>query len=92
MCIRDSFNATISADELLQQLSVQVRRNINLSYKNAAEISFAITEEECKFAYLAIEDNAKEAHYSVRAFEDFKATILELVAKERAYLLSLIHI
>lgn len=82
------FNTTISADELLQQMSVQVRRNINLSYKNAAEISFAISEEECKLAYKTIENNAKEAHYSVRAFEDFKATILELIAKERAYLLT----
>lgn len=82
------FNTTTSVDELLQQMSVQVRRNINLSYKNAAEICFAISEEECELAYKAIENNAKEAHYSVRAFEDFKATILELVAKERAYLLT----
>lgn len=81
------FNGSISPEELLNQFSVQVRRNINLSYKSIPEIHFAISEEECLLAYTSIEDNALEGNYSVRSFEDFKSTILNLIAKNRAYLI-----
>lgn len=81
------FTTTNSSEELLIQMTSQVRRNINLSYKNNAEIIFATTEEECKLAYKSIEDNALEGNYAVRSFEDFKETILSLVTKRKAHLL-----
>ena len=70
-------------------MTSQVRRNINLSYKNKAEIIFATTEEECKSAYKSIENNALEGNYAVRSFEDFKSTILNLVSKNSAYLVAI---
>jgi lipid II:glycine glycyltransferase (peptidoglycan interpeptide bridge formation enzyme) len=82
------FNTNNNADELLLQLSSQVRRNINLSYKNNAIIEFASTEKECRSAYLLIEENAKEGGYAVRSFNDFKDTILEMVAKKSAFLMT----
>lgn len=82
-----NFSTVNSADEFLNQFTVQVRRNINLSYKCDPKIQFATTEEECRKAYKAIEDNAFEGNYSVRGFDDFKNTIVGLVEKGRAFLL-----
>jgi lipid II:glycine glycyltransferase (peptidoglycan interpeptide bridge formation enzyme) len=82
------FNTTNTADELLLQLSSQVRRNINLSYKNNAIIEFASTEKECREAYALIEENAKEGGYAVRSFNDFKETIVEMIAKGTAFLMT----
>lgn len=83
-----SFNTTQSAEELLKQFTIQARRNINLAYRNNFEISYSETEEECKLAYRLIEDNAKFGNYSVRDFEDFKKTMLNLIAKKKAFLLT----
>lgn len=81
------FKTVNSSDELLNQFTAQVRRNINLSYKCDPKIQFANTEEECRKAYQSIEDNALEGNYSVREFDDFKNTIVGLVAKRKAFLL-----
>jgi lipid II:glycine glycyltransferase (peptidoglycan interpeptide bridge formation enzyme) len=82
------FNATNSPEELLLQFSSQVRRNINLSYRNNAIIEFSSTENECREAYSLIEDNAKEGRYGVRSFDDFKETIVQMIAKGTAYLMT----
>ena len=81
------FNTTNSDDQLINNLSAQVRRNINLAYKNNPEIHFAHNEEECRLAYKAIENNALEGNYGVRSFDDFKNTIVNLVEKNKAFLL-----
>lgn len=83
-----SFNTASNPDELLQQFALQPRRNINLAYRNHIEITYSQTEEDCKLAYSLIEDNAKFGNYSVRAFQDFKNTMLSLIAKKRAFLLT----
>jgi lipid II:glycine glycyltransferase (peptidoglycan interpeptide bridge formation enzyme) len=79
------FNDTKSSEELLKQFSVHVRRNIKLSYASQPQITYAITSEECKFAYTLIEENAKIGNYKVRSFEDFGDTILKLITANRAY-------
>lgn len=81
-------NSTNSHEELLLQFSSQVRRNINLSYRNNPIIEFASSENECRSAYSLIEENAKEGGYAVRSFNDFKDTILEMVAKKSAFLMT----
>lgn len=82
------FNTTNSPEELLLQLSSQVRRNINLSYRNNAIIEFAATEEECRAAYSLIEENANQGGYAVRSFDDFKETMLEMMVKGTAFLIT----
>ena len=81
-------NSTNSHEELLLQFSSQVRRNINLSYRNNPIIEFASSEKECRSAYSLIEENAKEGRYAVRSFNDFKDTILEMVTKKSAFLMT----
>ncbi|WP_264531302.1 lipid II:glycine glycyltransferase FemX [Flavobacterium sp. N502540] len=83
-----SFNETTSAEELLQKFTIQARRNINLGYRNDIQIGYPKSEEDCRLAYKLIEDNAKQSNYSVRAFEDFKTTILSLIDKNKAFLLT----
>lgn len=83
-----SFNETKSAEELLQKFTVQARRNINLAYRNDVRIGYPKTEEDCRMAYQLIEENAKSANYSVRSFEDFKTTILSLIGKNKAFLIT----
>lgn len=82
------FNTTNLPDELLLQFSVQVRRNINLAYKNNAVIEYATTESDCRTAYFLIEENARVAGYAVRSFDDFKDTILNLISKEMAFFIT----
>lgn len=82
-----NFDGANTSDELINQFTAQVRRNINLSYKNKPEILFAKTDEECRIAYKAIEDNALEGNYSVRSFDDFKDTLLNLIKKDRGFLI-----
>lgn len=81
------FSNANSSEQLINQFTAQVRRNINLSYKTNAKIHFAKSEEECRLAYKAIEDNALQGNYTVRSFKDFKDTILNLVEKNRAFLI-----
>ncbi|HEU4496023.1 MAG TPA: hypothetical protein VFR70_03140, partial [Flavobacterium sp.] len=81
------FNNARTPEEFKNQLAAQVRRNINLSYKSNPVIYFANSEEECRLAYRAIEDNAIEGNYSVRSFDDFKGTIVNLVEKQKAYMI-----
>lgn len=83
-----SFEGTKSSEELLQKFALQPRRNIGLAYRNDIEVLYAKTEEDCKLAYSLIELNASAGNYSVRKFEDFKATILSLIDKENAFLLT----
>lgn len=84
-----NFGNIQSAEELLKKYTRQVRRNINLAYRNEIKIGYAETEEECRLAYKLIEENARIGNYSVRSFDDFKETILSLISKERAYLISI---
>lgn len=83
-----SFNKSNSPEELLQKFTVQARRNINLGYRNDIEIKYAKSEEDCKLAYSLIEENAKSGNYSVRKFDDFKKTMLNLIHKNRGFLLT----
>ena len=76
-----------NSEEFLKQLALQPRRNIKLAYKNNFEVKYAKNEQECREAYKLIEQNAKEANYSVRNFEDIKKTILNLIDKEKAFLM-----
>ena len=80
----DFKNCQSSAD-LLTQLSVQVRRNIKLSLNNNVTISFAKNIVDCEQAYKIIEKNALENNYSVRVFDDFKETIINLIDKNNAF-------
>jgi len=79
------FRNTKSSDELLKQFSLQVRRNIKLSYACNPQISFVSSIEECKLAYTLIEKNAQNGNYDVRSFEDFGRTILKLISENKAY-------
>lgn len=83
-----SFNGTNSPEELLQKFTLQARRNINLGYRNDIEIKYPQSEEECKSAYSIIEENAKSGNYSVRRFDDFKNTMLNLIRKRKGFLLT----
>ncbi|MBC7641258.1 MAG: peptidoglycan bridge formation glycyltransferase FemA/FemB family protein [Flavobacterium sp.] len=82
-----SFDGCNSSQDLLNQFSVQVRRNINISLKTNADISFAETLDDCQLAYAIIQKNANENNYSVRLFEDFKRTILSLIQKKLAFMM-----
>lgn len=79
------FNNTKNYDELLQQFSVQVRRNINLSNKNNHQIYYAKNELEIQSAYKIIEKNAINGGYSVRNFNDFMETMKSLIIKGYAF-------
>ncbi len=79
------FNKTQSPEVLLKQFSIQVRRNIKLSYASNPKISYATTIEECKLAYELVTENAKNGNYTVRSFEDFGDTILKLITANKAY-------
>ena len=82
-----SFDGCNSSQDLLTQFSVQVRRNINISLKINADISFAETLDDCQLAYEIIQINANENNYSVRLFDDFKNTILSLIQKNLAFMM-----
>lgn len=84
-----NFDQAETSDELLKRFTVQTRRNINLAYRKKIEIAYPVTEEDCKIAYNLIEKNAKSGNYSVRAFKDFRKTILSLIDKKRAFLLTI---
>lgn len=84
-----NFDQAKSSEELLKRLKVQARRNINRAYGKNFEVKYPVTEEDCKIAYSLIEENAKSGNYSVRVFEDFKKTILNLIHKKRAFLLTI---
>ncbi|SHG58545.1 lipid II:glycine glycyltransferase FemX [Flavobacterium johnsoniae] len=82
------FNDTKTSEELLAKFALQPRRNINLAYRNDFLIEYSQTEEECREAYKLIEDNAREANYPVRKFEDIKDTILNLISKKKSFLMT----
>ncbi len=79
------FDGCESKEELLKKFSIQVRRNIKLSYQNNPIIDFVTEEKECKLAYELIEQNAQKGNYSVRSFNDFGSTILSLIKKGKAF-------
>ena len=80
-----SFYDSLSPDDFIEKMSVQVRRNIKLAYKNSPEITFAKSDDECEKAYKLIEENAKNGNYSVRSYSDFKKTFLSLLNTDKCY-------
>lgn len=76
-----------NAESFLSHLTPKVRRNIRMPYNKGAEVSFVSDAATIKAGYDVIIANAKQLQYSVRSYNEFKNTILELVAKKRAYFL-----
>lgn len=76
-----------NAEQFLEQLTPKVRRNIRMPYNKGAIVSFATDIYTIEKGYNVIVENGKQGHYSVRAFSEFKSTILELIAKKQAYFL-----
>ena len=85
-----SFDGINSPDELLRKFTIQVRRNINLAYRNNIKIKYLQNEDDCKLAYSLIQRNATLGNYSVRRFEDFKHTMLNLIHRKRAFMIAVI--
>jgi lipid II:glycine glycyltransferase (peptidoglycan interpeptide bridge formation enzyme) len=76
-----------NSELFLEQLTPKVRRNIRRPYNKNAIVSFVTDLVTIEKGYNVIIENAKQGNYSVRAFSEFKTTILELIAKKQAYFL-----
>jgi lipid II:glycine glycyltransferase (peptidoglycan interpeptide bridge formation enzyme) len=74
-----------NAEQFLEQLTPKVRRNIRMPYNKEATVSFATNLDTIEKGYNVIVENAKQGGYSVRAFSEFKSTILDLVTNKHAY-------
>jgi lipid II:glycine glycyltransferase (peptidoglycan interpeptide bridge formation enzyme) len=74
-----------NSELFLEQLTPKVRRNIRMPYNKEAVVSFATDIDTIEKGYNVIIENAKQGNYNVRAFSEFKSTIVDLVAKKQAY-------
>jgi len=66
-------------NDILRQFNTNTRRNIKKAYKNELTLAYAQTEQEIKEAYQIIEANASTQGYAVRAWSDFKETLIAMV-------------
>lgn len=78
------FSKYASEEEILQDFKSSVRRDIRSSERKGQVMSFLTEENDIRTAYRLCEDNAKRAGYSLRSWNDFSATILNLIVKKRA--------
>lgn len=79
------FKGYENAELFLEKLTPKVRRNIRIPYNKKVQVSFATDIDTIAKGYNVIIENAKQGHYGVRAFSEFKSTILDLIAKKHAY-------
>lgn len=78
------FSKYTSEAEILKDFKSSVRRDIRSSERKGQEVFFLTEEKDIRTAYQLCEDNAKRAGYSLRSWNDFRATILHLIANQRA--------
>jgi len=72
-------------EDFLAQLTPKVRRNVRMPYNKKAGPTLVKDILLIKKGYHVIEENAKQANYSVRQFKEFKDTIHNLVNKDLGY-------
>ncbi|MCK8479549.1 peptidoglycan bridge formation glycyltransferase FemA/FemB family protein [Psychroserpens algicola] len=82
------FKGFSEPENLLEQLTPKVRRNVRMPYNKNAKANFVTELSEIKKGYEVIVENARQANYSVRSFKDFKPTILRLIEKQLAYVVN----
>lgn len=66
-------------ENILKTFNTNTRRNIKKASKNGLTLKYAKTPEEIKQAYQIIELNGEVQGYSVRSWEDFKDTLIQMV-------------
>ncbi|TXD81685.1 GNAT family N-acetyltransferase [Subsaximicrobium wynnwilliamsii] len=83
------FSNYLKPDDYLESLSPKVRRNIRLPYRKNTQVTYANHIAEIKNGYALIEDNAKEAGYDIRSFDDLKDVILNLIKGHQAFFINI---
>ena len=79
------FDKCLNSEDFFKKLTPKVRRNINLALKNDFQISYPTSEDDIKIAYDLVIQNAIDNNYSVRSFEDFEKTFVDLIRKKKAF-------
>lgn len=72
------------SETLLLDFKSSVRRDIRSSIRKGLEVKFLKSEEEIKQAYHLCLENASRANYSIRDWNGFRQTILNLIEKDNA--------
>ncbi|AUP79545.1 lipid II:glycine glycyltransferase FemX [Flavivirga eckloniae] len=78
--VKIDYSSEVSPEEaLFKQFSNNTKRNVKKALKNNLSLHFAKTEDEINEAYKLIELNGKNRGYSVRSWEDFKETLINMI-------------
>ncbi|MFA0961211.1 lipid II:glycine glycyltransferase FemX [Roseivirga sp. BDSF3-8] len=68
-------------DYVYGSFNKNTKRNVKKASKNGLELKFATTPEKVEETYHLLEHNGETQGYSVRAWEDFKDTLLGMMEK-----------
>lgn len=71
-------------EEILEKLKTSVRRDIRSSIRKGVETKLLKIEQEIKSAYELCLDNANSNNYSLRDWNAFRDTLVNLIEKEQA--------
>jgi len=72
-----------SYEKVRANYKTSTRRDVNKSGRMGHELQFARTEDQIKIAYELIELNAESQGYSVRTWDAFGKTLIQMVNKEQ---------
>lgn len=78
-------NGYENAEDYLDKLPKKIRRCIKLPYGKGAEPKWEIEESAIGEGYAVIVENAGQANYSVRNFDELRGTIRALLKDKRIY-------
>lgn len=73
-----------TTEEILLSFKSSVRRDIRSAERKGVVIKYASSLNEIESAYQLCVENARKANYAIRDWNDFKETILNLIAQGRA--------
>ena len=82
--VKFTYDQEVSPEELvLKDCNLNAKRNIKKALKNDLTLYFARNENEISEAYALIELNAKYKGYPLRAWDDFKDSLINMVESQR---------